>query len=47
MSEHFNETGSTLSKAIIDNFSQELENFIQVCPKEMIDKLQYPLSLKK
>ena len=47
VSEHFNETGSTLSKAIIDNFSQELENFIQVCPKEMIDKLQYPLSLKK
>ena len=45
--EHFNETGSSLSKKILDNFSDELTYFIQVCPKEMIDKLQNPLSLKQ
>ena len=45
--EHFNETGSNLSKKILDNFGDELIYFIQVCPKEMIDKLQNPLSLKQ
>ena len=43
--EHFEETGSVLSKNIIKNFDNEIKNFIQVCPKEMIDKLQNPLSL--
>ena len=33
-------------KKIIDNFDQEIENFIQVCPKEMIDKLENPISNK-
>ncbi|MDB9799366.1 glutamate synthase large subunit, partial [Candidatus Pelagibacter sp.] len=37
--EHFNETGSGLSKRIIKNFDEEISNFVQVCPKEMIDKL--------
>ena len=44
--EHFNETESQLSQKLIDNFSSELENFIQVCPKEMIDKLENPITLK-
>jgi len=35
-----------LLKKIIDNFDQEIENFIQVCPKEMIDKLENPISNK-
>jgi glutamate synthase (NADPH/NADH) large chain len=43
--EHFNETNSELSKKIIDNFEEEVKNFIQVCPKEMINKLDYPLTL--
>ena len=43
--EHSIETDSMLSKKIIDNFNDELKNFIQVCPKEMIDKLQNPLTL--
>ena len=43
--EHFNETGSDLSKRIIKNFDEEISNFVQVCPKEMIDKLKNPISL--
>ena len=34
------------SKKIIDNFDEELNNFVQVCPKEMLDKLSNPISLK-
>ena len=44
--EHFIETNSNLSKKIIENFDKEIFNFIQVCPKEMIDKLKNPISLK-
>jgi glutamate synthase (NADPH) large chain len=44
--EHFLETNSNLSKKIIENFDKEILNFIQVCPKEMIDKLKNPISLK-
>ena len=40
------ETNSNLSKKIIENFDQEISNFIQICPKEMIDKLENPLSIK-
>ena len=43
--EHFNETGSGLSKRIIKNFDEEISSFVQVCPKEMIDKLKNPISL--
>ena len=46
VSEHVIETGSDLSKKIIDNFDEELNNFVQVCPKEMLDKLNNPISLK-
>ena len=44
--EHYQETNSTLSDKIIKNFNQEISNFIQICPKEMIDKLKNPISLK-
>ena len=44
--EHAEETGSQLSKKIIENFEEELKNFIQVCPKEMINKLKNPITLK-
>ena len=30
---------------ILDNFDLELENFKQVCPIEMLDKLDNPISL--
>ena len=36
-----------LSKKIINNFEEEIKNFIQVCPKEMIEKLDNPITLKK
>jgi len=45
--EHFNETQSKIAKNIIENFDNELKNFKQVCPKEMLDKLSNPISLKK
>ena len=44
--EHYSETNSELSKKIIDNFKNEILNFVQVCPKEMIDKLENPITLK-
>jgi len=31
---------------LIDNYDEELKNFIQVCPKEMLDKLSNPISHK-
>ena len=46
ISEHFNETRSNLSKKIIENYDDEIVNFIQVCPKEMLDKLKNPTSFK-
>jgi glutamate synthase (NADPH/NADH) large chain len=44
--EHSKETNSLISKNIILNFDQEIKNFIQVCPKEMIDKLENPITFK-
>ena len=44
--EHFEETGSNLSKLLTENYEEELKNFVQVCPKEMLDKLSNPISLK-
>ena len=44
--EHSKETGSSISKGIYDNFKGEIKNFVQVCPKEMINKLKNPLTLK-
>ena len=34
-----------ISKNIIQNFEEEIKNFIQVCPKEMINKLENPITL--
>jgi glutamate synthase (NADPH/NADH) large chain len=31
---------------VLENFDVEQKNFVQVCPKEMLDKLSNPLSLK-
>ena len=32
-------------KYILENFSKEVENFKQICPIEMLDKLEHPISL--
>ena len=44
--EHSNETGSLISKDLISNFENEIKKFVQVCPKEMLDKLENPISMK-
>ena len=44
--EHSMETGSLTSMNIIKNFKDEIKNFVQVCPKEMINKLKHPITLK-
>ena len=45
--EHAIETNSTISKKIVENFENEINNFVQVCPKEMLDKLENPITNKK
>ena len=44
--EHSKETSSLLSKNIFENFKVEIKNFVQVCPKEMINKLKNPITFK-
>ena len=34
------------SPEIIKNFDKEILNFVQVCPKEMLDKLKHPITTK-
>ena len=46
VNEFFEETQSKIADKILKNFENEVKNFIQVCPKEMIDKLSNPISLK-
>ncbi len=46
LEEYTSETESKVSKNILQNFTKELENFKQVCPLEMLDKLENPLTLK-
>ena len=43
---HYEETDSMVSKNIIENFDVEVNNFLQVCPKEMLDKLKNPITKK-
>jgi len=45
--DHFKETHSKVAKKILDNLDIEIKKFKQICPKEMINKLSNPLSLKK
>ena len=44
--EHSNETGSLIAQNIINKFDEEIKNFVQVCPKEMVNKLGNPITLK-
>ncbi len=41
---HFEETNSELSAEILKNFDKEILNFHQVCPKEMLNKLENPIT---
>ena len=43
---HNEETNSNLSAQIIENFDDEIKNFLQVCPKEMLNKLENPITNK-
>ena len=40
------ETNSNITKKILENFEAELLNFKQVCPIEMLDKLNNPITIK-
>ncbi len=46
INEHYKETQSKIAKKILEAYNSEVKNFKQVCPKEMVDKLSNPLSLK-
>jgi glutamate synthase (NADPH/NADH) large chain len=41
---HSRETNSRKAGDILQNWELELRNFVQVCPKEMLDKLAHPIS---
>ena len=41
--EHLVETGSPRAKEILHRWEEELPRFVQVCPKEMIKRIPYPL----
>jgi len=45
--EHFEETESKIAEKILINFDSEVKNFKQICPKEMLDKLSNPLTLRE
>ena len=40
------ETNSIIAKKILDNYEDEILNFKQICPIEMLDKLDNPITLK-
>jgi glutamate synthase (NADPH/NADH) large chain len=44
---HVEETGSNYAKKILDDWTLSKESFYQICPKEMLDKLDNPISLKE
>ena len=47
INEHFEETKSKTAGKILQNFSEEILKFKQVCPKEMLDKMKNPISLNQ
>ena len=44
---HLEETGSRKAAEILQHWDSEKANFLQVCPKEMLNKLPHPLSLEQ
>ena len=47
VTQFFSETKSKIAKKILSDFDKELQNFIQICPIEMLDKLEHPINQKK
>ena len=45
--EHHLETESKIASKILENYKVEIKNFRQVCPIEMLNKLDNPLTLKE
>jgi len=43
---HFEETNSRIAKKIIYDYENEIKYFYQVCPKEMLNKLDNPITTK-
>jgi glutamate synthase (NADPH/NADH) large chain len=46
LSEFLKETNSVIAGKILNNFDNELKSFKQICPIEMLDKLDNPISIK-
>ncbi len=46
VNKHFQETKSFVAEKIINDFEKEINYFYQVCPKEMLDKLENPINIK-
>ena len=46
LNDFFKETNSPIAKKILKNYKKELSLFKQVCPIEMLDKLNNPMTLK-
>ncbi|WP_412507650.1 glutamate synthase large subunit [Roseovarius sp. SYSU LYC5161] len=44
---HVAETGSRKARDILQYWDMERANFLQVCPREMLDKLDHPLGLEQ
>ena len=44
---HVAETGSQLATEILRDWDREKSNFVQVCPIEMLDKLEHPVTLEQ
>ena len=44
---HLDETGSVKAADILQHWGVEKANFVQVCPKEMLANLAYPLSVQE
>jgi len=47
LKDFFEETKSRVAKRILENFEKELSNFKQICPIEMLDKLDNPITEKQ
>jgi glutamate synthase (NADPH/NADH) large chain len=45
--EHHLETESKIASQILENYKVEIKNFRQVCPLEMLNKLDNPITLKE
>jgi len=41
---HVEETGSPKAAELLRNWDQEMPHFRQICPKEMLSRLEHPLS---